>query len=100
MQVELRRPYKYESLQVLLTVVLGFVHVAFYVFKFYLIVAVAPVLTFLGSAIGALEITVSRSMSARSALAVIRVWLLAVGICTIAFSASCLAYVIIAAHYN
>jgi hypothetical protein len=49
-----RGAYKYEGLQVLLTVPLGFVHIGFYVFAFYLIVVVGPLIALVAIAFGAL----------------------------------------------
>lgn len=86
------RTSKHESMQLLLTVVLGFAHVALYALMFYLFLAVGPLFALFGFVVGGLEIAVTSKMS--DALAVIRFWLFAAGAITVAFSASCLLYVV------
>jgi predicted membrane channel-forming protein YqfA (hemolysin III family) len=86
-------PYRYQGLQVLLAVVLGFAHVALYLtlLVFHLFLFVMPLPTVLGIAIGTLEIALSSKLSA--ALAVLKFWLLAVGVITTVYSVGCLVYV-------
>jgi hypothetical protein len=86
------RTSKYESMQLLLTVVLGFAHVALYALMFYVFLAMGPLFTLFGFVVGGLEIAVTSKMS--DTLAVLRFWLLAAGAITMAFSASCLLYVV------
>jgi hypothetical protein len=79
-------------MQVLLTVVLGFAHVALYALMFYVFVAMGPLFTLFGFVVGGLEIGVTSKMP--ETLAVLRFWLLAAGAITTAFTASCLLYLI------
>jgi hypothetical protein len=86
-------PYKYQGLQVLLTVVLGFVHAALYLalLVFHLFLIVMPLPTVVGITIGALEIAISSKLS--GTLTVLKLWLLAAGVITTVYSAGCLLYV-------
>ena len=88
-----RGAYKYEGLQVLLTVPLGFVHIAFYAFAFYLIVVVGPLITLVVLAVGALEIAAGRTMA--SGPGVLKHSLVGAGGVTIAFSGACLVFMLI-----
>lgn len=86
-------PYKYQGLQVLFSVLLGFAHVAFFalLLVFHLMLFVMPLPTVAGMTIGALEIALGVKLSAT--LAVLKLWLVAVGIITAVYSAGCLVYV-------
>lgn len=86
-------PYKYQGLQVLVAVLLGFAHVAFYMFLLvlHLLLFVMPLPTVVGITIGALEITLGFKLSA--SLAVLKLWLIALGVITTVYSAGCLVYV-------
>ena len=86
-------PYKYQGLQVLLAVLLGFAHVAFFLFLlvFHLFLFVMPLPTVVGITIGALEIAIGVKLSAT--VAVLKLWLLAVGVITAVYSLGCLVYV-------
>jgi hypothetical protein len=85
--------YKYEGLQVLLTVPLGFAHLAFYVLAFYLIMVMGPLIAAGVIAIGALEIAVGRAMATGSG--VLKHSLTGAGGVTIAFSGACLVFLLI-----
>lgn len=87
-----QRAYKSESLQVLLTVLLGFAHFALYLFAFLLFIALGPQFALLGIAVGAVEIVASRWMS--PALGVLRFWLLAAGVITTVYSLGSLLYLV------
>lgn len=86
-------PYKYQGLQVLVSVLLGFAHVALYVLLlvFHLLLFVTPLPTVVGMTIGTLEIAMGAKLTAT--LAVLKLWLVAVGIVTTVYSAGCLVYV-------
>ena len=86
------RASKYESMQLLLTIVLGFVHVAVYVLMFWAFLSMGAPFILIGFVFGALEMALTRTMS--DTLAVLRFWLLAAGAITMAFSASCLLYLL------
>jgi hypothetical protein len=84
--------YKYEGLQVLLTVPLGFVHIAFYALAFYLIVVVGPLVAVVVIAFGVLEIAAGRTMV--TGPGVLRHSLVGAGGVTIAFSGACLVFIL------
>jgi hypothetical protein len=86
-------PYRYQGLQVLLAVVIGFAHVAFYVFLLvlHLFLFVMPLPTVVGITVGALEIAIGSKLS--ESVAVLKLWLIAVGVITTVFSIGCLLYV-------
>lgn len=84
--------YKYEGLQVLLTVPLGFVHIAFYAFAFYLIVALGPLIALVVIALGALEIAAGLTMA--TGPGVLKHSLVGAGGVTIAFSGACLVFLL------
>lgn len=96
MHAERRAAYRHEELQVLLTVPFGFVHLAFYLVAFYLIVVVGPLVTLFVIAVGALEIAAGQKLLA--APAVLRQWLLGAGVGTIAFSIGCLVFTLSLHH--
>ena len=87
-----QRVYKSESLQVLLTVLLGFAHFALYLFAFLLFIAIGPQFALFGMAIGAAEIVASRTMS--PTLGVLRFWLLGAGVITTVYSLGSLLYLV------
>lgn len=87
-----QRVYKSESLQVLLTVLLGFAHFALYLFAFLLFIALGPQFALFGIAVGGLEIVASRWMS--PSLGVLRFWLLAAGVITTVYSLGSLLYLL------
>jgi len=87
-----QRSSKYEGLQVLLTVPLGFVHIAFFVLAFYLILALGPLIALVVIAIGALEIVAGRKMAAGPG--VLSQSLIGAGSVTIAFSGACLIFML------
>jgi hypothetical protein len=87
-----RGAYKYEGLQVLLTVPLGFVHIALYVLAFYLIVAVGPLIAVVVIAFGVLEIAAGRTMA--TGPGVLKHSLVGAGGVTIAFSGACLVFIL------
>ena len=86
-------PYRYQGLQVLLAVVIGFAHVAFYVFLLvlHLFLFVMPLPTVVGITIGALEIAIGLKLS--ETVGVLKLWLIAVGVVTTVYSLGCLLYV-------
>jgi predicted metal-binding membrane protein len=88
-------PYKYQGLQVLVTVVLGLAHAAFYVtlLVFHLLFVVMPLPTIVGITIGALEIAISAKLP--ESVTVLKLWLFAAGTLTTIYSVGCLAYVLI-----
>ena len=87
-------PYKYQGLQVLVTVILGFAHVAFYLVLLVLslLLIVMPLPTVVGIGIGAVEIAISWKLP--PSLAVLKLWLFAAGIITTVYSVGCLLYVL------
>jgi hypothetical protein len=86
-------PYKYQGLQVLFAVVLGFAHVAFYVLLLvlHLFLFVMPLPTMAGIAIGVLAITIGYKLPA--SVGVLKLWLIALGVVTTVYSLGCLVYV-------
>jgi hypothetical protein len=88
-----RGAYKYEGLQVLLTVPLGFVHIAFYAFAFYLIIVVGPLVAVVVTAVGALEIAAGRTIA--TGPGILKHSLVGAGGVTIAFSGACLVFLLI-----
>jgi hypothetical protein len=85
---------KSELLQALLVVLLGFIHVAIYIFVLGFVVISGGIYMPLGLALGVLELAGSRKVPAT--LAVLRTWLLAVGVLTIVLTLVSLAYVLTA----
>jgi hypothetical protein len=83
---------RYEGLQVLLTVPLGFVHIAFFVLAFYLIVTLGPLIALVVIAVGALEIVAGRTMAVGPG--VLSHSLIGAGAVTIAFSGACLVFML------
>ena len=86
-------PYKYQGLQVLFAVVLGFAHVALYVLLLVLqlFIFVMPLPTVAGIAIGALEMTIGYKLPPSAG--VLKLWLIALGVVTTVYSLGCLLYV-------
>lgn len=74
---------KYASLQVLQVLLAALLSLGHVVFYFAMLMGLDPLF---GITIGVLEVAVSRMMSAGSALGILRLWLLAIGVCTTAVS--------------
>jgi len=87
-------PYKYQGLQVLVTVILGFVHVAFYLILLVLsmLLIVMPLPTVVGIVIGALEMAIAWKLPPD--WAVLKLWLFAAGVITTIYSLGCLLFVL------
>lgn len=98
------QPNRYEWLQVLLAVLLGYANVALWLFAWTVVYAPWPIVPLITLTIGGLEIKASRKMSRsltrrsvdaptsiRSALSGLGGWLLGVGIITVVVSAGALA---------
>lgn len=93
MQVE-AGPYRYQGLQVLLTVVLGFAHVAFYLFVLVLnlLLIVMPLPTVAGIIVGGVEVGIASKLSA--GVTPVKLWLFAAGVITAVYSVGCLIFVL------
>ncbi len=93
MQVE-AGPYRYQGLQVLLTVVLGFAHVAFYLclLVLNLLLIVMPFPSVAGIVVGGVEIGIASRLSA--SVTPVKLWLFAAGVITAVYSIGCLVFVL------